>query len=56
MHVQYETFFIVQIFLLGIVFAWLRWRSGSLWLTITLHAIVNFTSLLQTVYFAGKMS
>ena len=56
MHVQYETFFIVQIFLLGIVFAWLRWRSGSLWLTITLHAIVNFTSLLQTVYFAAKIS
>jgi membrane protease YdiL (CAAX protease family) len=56
MHVQYETFFIVQIFILGVVFAWLRWRSGSLWLTITLHAIVNFTSLLQTVYFVHKMT
>ena len=56
MHVQYETFFIVQIFMLGAVFGWLRWKSGSTWLTIVLHAIINFTSLLQTVYFAGKMS
>jgi membrane protease YdiL (CAAX protease family) len=56
MHVQYETFFIVQIFILGVVFGWLRWRSESLWLTITLHAIVNFTSLLQAVYFVQKMS
>lgn len=56
MHVQYEVFYIVQIFLLGVVFGILRWRSGSLWLTITLHAIVNATSLLQTIYFAGTMS
>jgi uncharacterized protein len=54
-HVQYEVFFIVQIFLLGAVFGWLRWKSGSLWLTITLHAIVNFTALLQAVYFVEKM-
>jgi membrane protease YdiL (CAAX protease family) len=56
MHVQYETFFIVQIFILGTVFAWLRWKSGSTSLTIVLHAIINFTSLLQTIYFVEKMS
>lgn len=56
MHVQYETFFIVQIFILGVVFGWLRWKSGSTWLTIVLHAIINFTSLLQTVYFVEKIS
>jgi membrane protease YdiL (CAAX protease family) len=54
MHVQYETFFIVQIFLLGIVFGILRWKSGSLWLTIVLHAIINASALLQTIYFVGK--
>ena len=46
MHVQYETFYIVQIFMLGIVFGWLRWRSGSTLLTILLHALVNLSSLL----------
>jgi membrane protease YdiL (CAAX protease family) len=54
-HEQYETFFIVQIFILGVVFGWLRWKSGSTWLTIVLHAIINFTSLLQTIYFVEKM-
>ena len=54
MHVQYEMFFIVQIFLLGIVFGALRWKSGSIWLTIGLHAIVNLGSLLQTAYVVGK--
>lgn len=56
MHVQYETFYIVQIFLLGIVFGVLRWKSGSLWLTIVLHAIINATALLQAIYFAGTKS
>ena len=56
MHVQYEVFFIFQIFLLGVVFGALRWKSGSTWLTILLHAIVNLSSLLQTVYFVEKMS
>jgi len=51
MHVQYEAFFIFQIFLLGVVFGALRWKSGSTWLTILLHAIVNLSSLLQTIYF-----
>ena len=30
MHIQYEMFFIVQIFLFGLVLGWLRWRSCSL--------------------------
>jgi membrane protease YdiL (CAAX protease family) len=55
-HVQYETFFIVQIFILGAVFGWLRWKSGSTSLTIVLHAIINFTALLQAVYFVERMS
>ena len=54
MHVQYENFFIIQIFLLGVIFGVLRWQSGSTWLTIVLHGIVNLSSLLQTVYFVEK--
>jgi uncharacterized protein len=54
MHVQYEAFFIAQIFVGGLVFGILRWKSGSTWLTILLHAIVNLSSLLQTVYFVEK--
>ena len=38
-----------QIFLLGLLFGWLRWASGSTLLTITLHVIANFTAFAQTV-------
>jgi uncharacterized protein len=56
LHIQYEVFFLFQIFLLGVVFGVLRWKSGSTWLTILLHAIVNLSSLLQTAYLVGKAS
>ncbi len=54
MHVQYEIFFVAQIFILGCVFGWLRLRSGSTILTLMLHATVNTVALLQTVYFASR--
>ncbi len=50
MHVQYEAFYIVHIFLLGCAFGWLRWRSGSTLLTVILHAIVNATALAQVAF------
>ena len=53
MHVQYETFYVVQIFILGCAFGWLRLRSGSTLLTLILHGTVNAVAILQTVYFAS---
>ncbi|HWV53340.1 type II CAAX endopeptidase family protein [Pseudorhodoplanes sp.] len=50
MHVQYETFYIVQIFVLGCVLGWLRWSSGSTLLTVILHAIVNTVALVQVAF------
>ncbi len=52
MHVQYEVFYVVQIFILGCVFSWLRLRSGSTTLTLILHGLVNLTAITQTVYIA----
>ena len=54
MHVQYETFYIVQIFLLGCVFGWLRWSSGSTLLTVILHAIVNAAALAQVAFLVER--
>jgi membrane protease YdiL (CAAX protease family) len=56
MHVQYEFFFIVQIFILGLVFGWLRWRSGSTLLTLILHAMINLSALVQTAIIVNWMS
>lgn len=53
MHIQYETFYVAQIFILGCAFGWLRLRSGSTLLTLILHGIVNAVAILQTVYFAS---
>jgi membrane protease YdiL (CAAX protease family) len=54
MHIQYEIFYIVQIIVLGCVFGWIRWRSGSTLLTIILHAIVNLTALLQVAWIVAR--
>ncbi len=48
MHVQYDWFVICEIFLLGLLFGWLRWASGSTLLTIVLHMIANFSAFVET--------
>lgn len=54
MHIQYDVFYILQIVVLGCVFGWIRWRSGSTLLTIILHALVNLTALLQVAWIVGR--
>jgi len=49
-HVQYAWFFVGEIFLLGLAFGWLRWRSGSLFLTIGLHMAVNSLAMLAAAF------
>jgi uncharacterized protein len=46
-HVQYEWFFVGEIFMLGLAFGWLRLRSGSLVLTTGLHMAVNGLAMLS---------
>jgi membrane protease YdiL (CAAX protease family) len=49
LHIQYEWFIIFQIFGLGLMVGYFRWRSGSTSLTIVLHALMNLWGLLETV-------
>jgi CAAX protease family protein len=49
-HVQYAWFFVGEIFVLGLTFGWLRWRSGSTLLTIMLHATVNGLAMLVAAF------
>jgi membrane protease YdiL (CAAX protease family) len=53
-HVQYQWFFMGEIFALGIVLGWLRARSGSLLLTFGLHAFVNSMAVVEAALMAGK--
>jgi membrane protease YdiL (CAAX protease family) len=41
----------VPIFIMGLAFAWLFWRTGSLWASIAAHATMNATSLVVTGLF-----
>jgi membrane protease YdiL (CAAX protease family) len=45
-HSQYNWFYVAEIFLLGVAFGWLRYRTGSTILTIFLHAAMNAMALI----------
>jgi membrane protease YdiL (CAAX protease family) len=47
-HVQYDWFGIVQVFCLGLLFGWVRWRSGSTLLTMLMHAVCNLAATIET--------
>jgi CAAX protease family protein len=47
-HVQYDWFGVLQIFLIGLILAWARWQSGSTLLTMALHALINLWATIET--------
>jgi uncharacterized protein len=54
LHLQYDWFFCGEVFCIGLLFGYLRYRSGSLWLTIVLHGLNNLAATLQTMWLAGQ--
>jgi len=58
MHAQYyEPFLFGQVFTIGLLFGYLRYRSHSLWLTVLLHGLNNLAATVQTLLIAnGVMS
>jgi membrane protease YdiL (CAAX protease family) len=52
-HVQYQWFFVGEIFALGIMLGWLRARSGSTILTFALHALINGMALLEVAFISA---
>ncbi len=49
MHVQYDWLGISQVFLTGLLLGWIRWRSGSTWLTVVLHMLVNLEGTIEAI-------
>jgi CAAX protease family protein len=49
LHTQYNAFYMTQIFLLGLLFATLRHRSGSTWLTVLLHGAYNAAAIVHVM-------
>lgn len=46
LHTQYNAFYMTQIFALGLLFATLRYRIGSTWLTVILHGTYNAVAII----------
>lgn len=41
LHAGYSLAGIAEVFLIGLYFSWLLWRTGSLWVAIVCHALYN---------------
>jgi uncharacterized protein len=47
-HLQYDLYFMTQVFVSGLVLGWFRWMSGSTILSMLLHGLLNFEGTLET--------
>jgi hypothetical protein len=53
LHLQYDWFFLGEVFSIGLLFGYMRYRSHSTWLTIVLHGLNNLAATLQSIWLAG---
>lgn len=49
-HLQYDLYFLAEVFSIGVWFGYMRYRGQSLWLTIALHALNNLTAVVLTMW------
>ena len=54
LHLQYDWFFFGEVFSIGLLLGYLRYRANSTWLTIVLHGINNLAATIQTFWLAGS--
>ena len=52
MHLQYDWFFFCEIFTIGLLLGWLRYRYHSTWLTTFVHGLNNLAATIQTLWIA----
>jgi uncharacterized protein len=53
MHLQYDWFFLGEVFSIGLLLGWLRRRFNSTWLTVFVHGLNNLAATLQSIWLAG---
>ncbi len=54
LHLQYDWFFFGEVFSIGLLLGYLRYRSNSTWLTVVVHSLNNLAATLQTIWLAGS--
>jgi membrane protease YdiL (CAAX protease family) len=53
LHLQYDLFFLGEVFSIGLLLGYLRYRTSSTWLTTVLHGLNNLAATLQTIWLTG---
>lgn len=53
MHLQYDWFFLMQVFSIGLLLGYLRYRSNSTWLPVAVHGVNNLAATIQTFWLAS---
>ncbi len=53
LHLQYDWFFFGEVFCIGLLLGYLRYRSHSTWLTVVIHGLNNLAATLQSLWLAG---
>ena len=53
LHLQYDWFFFGEVFSIGLLLGYLRYRSNSTWLTVIVHGLNNLAAVVQTILIAG---
>jgi membrane protease YdiL (CAAX protease family) len=53
LHLQYDWFFFGEVFSIGLMLGYLRYRFQSTWLTIFVHGLNNSAAVVQTLLLAG---
>jgi hypothetical protein len=54
LHLQYDWFFFGEVFSIGLLLGYLRYRYRSTWLTIFVHGLNNLAAVAQTMLLAGN--
>ncbi len=54
LHLQYDWFFLGEVFSIGLVLGYMRYCSRSIWLTVLLHGLNNLAALAQTLLLTGS--
>lgn len=56
LHLQYDRNWVPfgEVFSIGLLFGYLRYRSNSIWLTVVLHGLNNLAAVVQTMLLAGS--
>jgi membrane protease YdiL (CAAX protease family) len=49
LHAGYSGLGLVEVFIAGLFFSWLLWRTGNLWVPIVCHAVYNSTVLVALI-------